>query len=92
MVLKNRPHCGGKGFEKPQVTGWKGFEKLGRRTSLRFENRHLQSHTIRARSDLYAAAYRPLPSADTAGRLASRSPSAHDFRDADQRSGETRCQ
>jgi hypothetical protein len=40
MVLKNPAAQGAQGFEKPQVRGGIGFEKLGEMGCLASENRH----------------------------------------------------
>jgi hypothetical protein len=41
MVLKNPATPGAQGFEKPQVRGGNGFEKLGEMGCLASENRHM---------------------------------------------------
>jgi hypothetical protein len=41
MVLKNPAAQGAQGFEKPQLRGGNGFEKLGEMGCLASENRHL---------------------------------------------------
>jgi hypothetical protein len=43
MVLKNPAAQGAQGFEKPQIRGGNGFEKLGEMGCLASENRHLRS-------------------------------------------------
>jgi hypothetical protein len=40
MVLKNPAAQGAQGFEKPQIRGGNGFEKLGEMGCLASENRH----------------------------------------------------